>query len=130
MSLICLRLPFVMTAGAIVASVAGLRPSSAEPVEQLAANLPAPYATPSAMKVPEVIGWPDGKAPQAPDGLKVTALVRDLENPRWLYALPNADVLVAQSRTLHKPPKPEEEAAKPPQKKAEDKVKDDGMKKT
>ncbi len=128
MSFINLR--FVMAAGAIVASVAGLRPSAAEPVEQLAANLPAPYATPSAMKFPEVIGWPEGKTPQAPEGLKVTALVRGLENPRWLYVLPNGDVLVAQSRTLPKPPKPEEEAAKPRQKKAEDKVKDDGMKKS
>jgi len=82
------------------------------------------------MKFPEVIGWPEDKTPRASDGLKVTAFVRALENPRWLYVLPNGDVLVAQSRTLPKPPKPEEENAKPPEKKAEDAVKDAGMKKT
>jgi glucose/arabinose dehydrogenase len=72
--------------------------------EQIAANLPKPNATPSVTKFPKVLPWPEGKTPQAPQGLKVTAFVRDLENPRWLYVLPNGDVLVAQSRTMPQPP--------------------------
>ncbi len=46
-------------------------------------------------------GWPQGTQPQAPEGFKVTALARGLDHPRWVYTLPNGDVLVAES---NKPP--------------------------
>ncbi|MBT9442816.1 MAG: sorbosone dehydrogenase family protein [Acidovorax sp.] len=46
-------------------------------------------------------GWPQGTQPQAPAGFKVTALARGLDHPRWVYTLPNGDVLVAES---NKPP--------------------------
>ncbi|MBV7459714.1 MULTISPECIES: sorbosone dehydrogenase family protein [unclassified Acidovorax] len=46
-------------------------------------------------------GWPQGAQPQAPAGFKVTALARGLDHPRWVYTLPNGDVLVAES---NKPP--------------------------
>ena len=49
-------------------------------------------------------GWPDGTMPTAVAGLAVTALARDLDHPRWVYVLPNGDVLVAES---NKPPKAE-----------------------
>jgi glucose/arabinose dehydrogenase len=42
-------------------------------------------------------GWPEGKGPTAAAGLAVNAFARGLEHPRWLYALPNGDVLVAES---------------------------------
>ncbi|RYF74394.1 MAG: sorbosone dehydrogenase family protein, partial [Comamonadaceae bacterium] len=42
-------------------------------------------------------GWPQGAIPQAVTGFKVTALARGLDHPRWLYVLPNGDVLVAES---------------------------------
>lgn len=42
-------------------------------------------------------GWPQGTQPQAPAGFKVTALARGLDHPRWVYTLPNGDVLVAES---------------------------------
>jgi glucose/arabinose dehydrogenase len=109
----------------------GTQPVTAENLgEQVAANLPEPYATKSVIKHPKVIGWPEGKTPQAPDGLQVTAFVRDIENPRWLYVLPNGDVLVAQSRTMPKPRKPEQEQAKPPAEKAKEEKKDEGLKKS
>jgi glucose/arabinose dehydrogenase len=66
-------------------------------------KLPEPFATKSTIKHPKVIGWPAGKMPQAPAGFKVQAFTRELENPRWIYVLPNGDVLIAQSRTLPKP---------------------------
>ncbi|WP_305824086.1 PQQ-dependent sugar dehydrogenase [Massilia brevitalea] len=49
-------------------------------------------------------GWPEGGKPQAAQGLEVQALARGLDHPRWLYVLPNGDVLVAES---NKPQTPE-----------------------
>ncbi len=120
----------LIAACALISQLAPSEPASGQTAEQVAANLPAPYATESAINFPKVIGWPEGETPQAAEGLNVAAFVRDLENPRWMYVLPNGDVLVSQARTLPKPPNPEEEQAKPPEKKAEDKVKEDGMKKS
>ena len=48
--------------------------------------------------------WPQGAMPLAPTGFKVTALATGLEHPRWVYTLPNGDVLVAESNK----PQPEE----------------------
>lgn len=42
-------------------------------------------------------GWPPGMTPAAADGLSVRAYVTGLDHPRWLYVLPNGDVLVAES---------------------------------
>jgi glucose/arabinose dehydrogenase len=47
--------------------------------------------------VPDVVGWPVNAAPQAPPGFRVTRFGEGLEHPRWLYVLPNGDVLVAES---------------------------------
>jgi glucose/arabinose dehydrogenase len=47
--------------------------------------------------VPEVVGWPAGAAPKAPPGFVVTRFAEGLDHPRWLYVLPNGDVLVAES---------------------------------
>ena len=50
-------------------------------------------------------GWPEGVMPTAMPGLAVTALATGLDHPRWVYTLPNGDVLVAESNA---PPKPED----------------------
>jgi glucose/arabinose dehydrogenase len=50
-------------------------------------------------------GWPQGLAPTAAAGLAVRAYAQGLEHPRWLYVLPNGDVLVAETNA---PPRPEE----------------------
>jgi glucose/arabinose dehydrogenase len=42
-------------------------------------------------------GWPDGVAPNPASGLAVTAFARGLDHPRWLFVLPNGDVLVAET---------------------------------
>ena len=42
-------------------------------------------------------GWPAGAKPTAATGLSVTAYAAGLEHPRWLYVLPNGDVLVAET---------------------------------
>lgn len=42
-------------------------------------------------------GWPLGAMPKPAPGLGVGAFARDLKHPRWLYVLPNGDVLVAEA---------------------------------
>jgi glucose/arabinose dehydrogenase len=42
-------------------------------------------------------GWPDGGKPQAAAGLAVNAFAKGLEHPRWMFVLPNGDILVAES---------------------------------
>lgn len=48
-------------------------------------------------------GWPAGAKPTAAPGLAVSAYATGLDHPRWLYVLPNGDVLVAETNS---PPKP------------------------
>ncbi len=50
-------------------------------------------------------GWPAGGKPTAAAGRRVNAFATGLEHPRWLYVLPNGDVLVAETNA---PPRPEE----------------------
>ena len=59
----------------------------------------------STVHTAKAIGWPAGGRPTAAAGTQVTALARDLDHPRWLYVLPNGDVLVAESDA---PPKPDD----------------------
>jgi len=42
-------------------------------------------------------GWPAGETPRAAAGLAVSAFATGLDHPRWLYVLPNGDVLVAET---------------------------------
>jgi glucose/arabinose dehydrogenase len=42
-------------------------------------------------------GWAAGETPMAAEGLHVTRFADGLQHPRWLYVLPNGDVLVAES---------------------------------
>jgi glucose/arabinose dehydrogenase len=49
------------------------------------------------------MGWPDGRNPSPADGLAVTAFARGLDHPRWVYVLPNGDVLVAESNAPARP---------------------------
>ncbi len=41
----------------------------------------------------------------AAEGLKVTAYARDFDHPRWIFVLPNGDVLVAETKAPAKPAK-------------------------
>ena len=67
-------------------------------------------ATPEQALIPVVdvrsgIGWAAGEKPVAADGLSVVAFAQGLDHPRWLYVLPNGDVLVAETNA---PPQPED----------------------
>jgi len=56
------------------------------------------------VKIAPAIGWPVGRMPTPAPGLRVQAFATGLDHPRWLYRLPNGDILVAESNA---PPKPE-----------------------
>ena len=45
------------------------------------------------------VGWAGDAKPVAAAGLTVVSFARDLDHPRWLYELPNGDVLVAESNS-------------------------------
>ncbi|WP_445570779.1 PQQ-dependent sugar dehydrogenase [Pseudomonas sp. E102] len=69
-------------------------------------KLPEPNKTlMPTVNIAEAIGWPDGAKPTPAPGLKVVAFAEGLDHPRWLYVLPNGDVLVAETNA---PPKPDD----------------------
>ena len=69
-------------------------------------SLPLPNKTfiPT-VNIAPAIGWPKDKTPLAAAGMQVSAFAIGLDHPRWLYVLPNGDVLVAETNS---PPKPDD----------------------
>ncbi len=61
-------------------------------------KLPEPYATESNTNSSDVIGWEKNSTPVAPAGFSVEKYAGNLENPRWIYVLPNGDVLIAETK--------------------------------
>ena len=61
-------------------------------------QLPAPHQPLiPVVNPPTAIGWASGEKPVAAGGMDVTAFASGLDHPRWLYVLPNGDVLVAET---------------------------------
>jgi glucose/arabinose dehydrogenase len=65
---------------------------------------PNPTLIPT-VKIAPAKGWPPGGTPLPAAGLAVNAYAAGLDHPRWLYVLPNGDVLVAESNG---PPRPDD----------------------
>lgn len=63
---------------------------------------PRPQAIPT-VRVARAVGWPEGRTPVPATGLAVQAFATGLDHPRWLYVLPNGDVLVAEAQAPAKP---------------------------
>src|SRR5687768_3310028 len=57
------------------------------------------------VNVVDAKGWPANATPVAAEGTTVNAFARGLDHPRWLYVLPNGDVLVAETNA---PPRPDD----------------------
>ncbi len=55
------------------------------------------------VNIAPAVGWPSGTTPTAAPGTKVVAFAGGLEHPRWVYVLPNGDVLVAESNAPKRP---------------------------
>ena len=75
-----------------LAQTQGTKPEIPEPTTSL-------FPT---MKIAPAVGWKDAEAPTPAAGLAVNAFAVGLDHPRWMLALPNGDVLVAESNA---PPK-------------------------
>jgi len=66
--------------------------------------LPAPSTSLIPLiNVVDAKGWSDDGKPRAAKGLTVNAFARNLHHPRWLYVLPNGDVLVAETNAPKRP---------------------------
>jgi glucose/arabinose dehydrogenase len=55
------------------------------------------------VNIAPAVGWPAGARPQPAQGLAVNAFATGLQHPRWLYVLPNGDVLVAETNAPERP---------------------------
>jgi glucose/arabinose dehydrogenase len=89
-----------LAAAALVAAACHADPGPSSATYGDAARVP--LAAPDGKPIPTIntarpLGWPEGAAPKAPAGFKVTAFARGLDHPRQILALPNGDVLVAES---------------------------------
>jgi glucose/arabinose dehydrogenase/cytochrome c2 len=70
------------------------------------ADLPPPFATPSARNGPDVVPRPPDARPYVPAGFRVDVFAHDLDGPRLLRVSPSGDLFVAESqagrvRVLH-----------------------------
>lgn len=65
---------------------------------------PDPTLIPT-VNIAPATGWPTGVTPLAAPGTRVVAFASGLDHPRWLYVLPNGDVLIAETNA---PPKPDD----------------------
>jgi len=69
-------------------------------------KLPAPeQSLIPTMNIAPAEAWPAGTRPTPAAGLTATAYGTGLDHPRWLYVLPNGDVLVAESNKPGNAPK-------------------------
>ncbi|MDQ1191514.1 glucose/arabinose dehydrogenase [Brevundimonas vesicularis] len=102
----------VLFASTLLATVIGLGACAGGTALPVAAGfgpdpqLPAPrQGLLPTVNIAPASSWPEGATPVAAAGLRVQAFATGLDHPRWLYRLPNGDILVAESNA---PPKPED----------------------
>ncbi|MBX3594911.1 sorbosone dehydrogenase family protein [Sphingomonas sp.] len=96
-----------LAAVAVVLAIAGwfaLRPDRAELDANAVAGRVPKMTTPRVESIPTIgvakaVGWPQGAKPVAATGLQVNGFAEGLDHPRWLYRLPNGDVLVAETNS-------------------------------
>ncbi|MEY9311891.1 glucose/arabinose dehydrogenase [Bradyrhizobium ottawaense] len=74
---------------------------SGDPKAQIGANPELPdiqqYLLPP-VHIARIVGWKKDETPTVAQGLQVKAFATGLQHPRFLYVLPNGDVLVAESK--------------------------------
>lgn len=97
----------LLAAAACLTLAACAGPAALDPSAGFGPNPTLPEPTSSLLprvKIADAVGWPEGRMPVAAPGFRVQAFASGLDHPRWLYRLPNGDILVAESSA---PPKPE-----------------------
>ncbi|AFZ23655.1 glucose/sorbosone dehydrogenase [Cylindrospermum stagnale PCC 7417] len=73
-------------------------PLSPTPIRINLKNLPAPFATDSASKPPQVVSIPQNPLLRVPPGFTVNVFAEGLDAPRWLALTPSGDVLVTETK--------------------------------
>jgi glucose/arabinose dehydrogenase len=94
MSVRTLSIPLVAAATLLLAGCAGTaeHPVSAGVGPHPTLPPPQPEKVP-AVQIAPANPWPKGTAPNAAPGTAVAAFAAGLDHPRWIYVLPNGDVL-------------------------------------
>jgi len=86
---------------AVLLVLAGCGANATLPIKtQMGTSPPLPPPNPETIPTVDIApaeGWSAGIKPIAAPGFEVSAFARGLDHPRWLYVLPNGDVLVAES---------------------------------
>lgn len=80
--------------------------TKAPPASSFGAEPTLPAPNPSFLPTVNIApakGWPEDAKPVAAEGLTVNAFATGLDHPRWLYVLPNGDVLVAETNAPANP---------------------------
>jgi glucose/arabinose dehydrogenase len=100
--------PVAQAVAAIGAAAIMLRRMQGTPRAQAVGAAPSiPPAKPQGalptLKMPTARGWSPGQAPTPAPGLAVNAFAAGLRHPRWLYVMPNGDVLAAEALTVSQP---------------------------
>jgi glucose/arabinose dehydrogenase len=93
--------------GALLFAAAGCAEDARIPIADTVGpepSLPAPTtsAIPT-IHIAPAVGWKNGATPVAASGLAVQPFATGLDHPRWLYVLPNGDVLVAETNAPVRP---------------------------
>ncbi len=105
----CMRLARILGTSLFVATTALAGCGDTATLTVADGTGPAPLLPPpretliTTVNIAPATGWPDGATPVAAPGLTVTALAGELAHPRWLYVLPNGDVLVAETNAPARP---------------------------
>ena len=55
------------------------------------------------VNIAPAVGWPKGEKPLVAAGMQVSAFADSLDHPRWIYVLPDGDVLVAETNAPKRP---------------------------
>ena len=100
--------PRLLAAAACLTLAACAGPAALDPLVGFGPNPILPEPTSSLVprvNIADAVGWPEGRMPVAAPGFRVQAFATGLDHPRWLYRLPNGDILVAESNA---PPKPDD----------------------
>lgn len=92
----------VLTAALLATTACGKAsdlPASATYGADVKLTAPDPDGPIPTLNPAKAVGWPANGAPVAPAGFTVTRFAEGLAHPRWLYLLPNGDVLVVESNS-------------------------------
>ena len=102
----CLFIAAIVMLSGIPARAHDELPSQTQPLLGVGPgpNLPPPqHSLIPTVKIAPAKGWPLNLRPSPAHGFAVTEYASKLDHPRWLYTLPNGDVLVSETNAPTRP---------------------------